>query len=139
MRFMSIASGSSGNCIYAGNAGTDILIDVGISAKRIEEGLNSIGRSISDMDGILITHEHSDHIASLKVISKRYHLPLYATNGTINEILNVKGMEIEPEIPRPFSFAAATQSAKPATLSSGVMFRLRRLCRRLAETLSFTF
>ena len=98
MRFMSIASGSSGNCIYAGNAGTDILIDVGISAKRIEEGLNSIGRSISDMDGILITHEHSDHIASLKVISKRYHLPLYATNGTINEILNVKGMEIEPAL-----------------------------------------
>ncbi len=50
------------------------------------------------MDGILITHEHSDHISALKVISKKHHLPLYATVGTINEILNVKGMEINPDL-----------------------------------------
>ena len=65
MKLMSIASGSSGNCIYVGNDNTHILIDAGISRKRIEEGLNSIDLSLSDVNGILVTHEHSDHIKSL--------------------------------------------------------------------------
>ncbi|MCR4589493.1 MAG: MBL fold metallo-hydrolase [Lachnospiraceae bacterium] len=86
MRLLSIASGSSGNCIYVGCEDTNLLVDAGISMKRIEAGLNTIDYSLSDMDGILITHEHSDHIAGLKAVSKKYHLPLYATKGTIAEI-----------------------------------------------------
>ena len=57
MRMVSIASGSSGNCIYVGSDETHILIDAGISNKRIEKGLNEIGVTGNDLDGILITHE----------------------------------------------------------------------------------
>ena len=95
---MSIASGSSGNCIYVGHKDTNLLIDAGISGKRIEEGLKRVGLKTADMDGILITHEHSDHINGLRVVSKKYHLPVYATPGTINEILNVKGMDMDPAL-----------------------------------------
>ena len=62
MRLVSIASGSSGNCIYVGSDHSHILVDAGISNKRIEQGLNEIGLKGSELDGIVITHEHSDHI-----------------------------------------------------------------------------
>ena len=62
MRLCSIASGSSGNCIYVGSDDTHLLVDVGISGKRIEQGLNELELTGKDIDGILITHEHSDHI-----------------------------------------------------------------------------
>ena len=61
MELCSIASGSGGNCIYVGTQATHLLVDVGISGKRTENGLNSIGLTCRDLDGILITHEHSDH------------------------------------------------------------------------------
>ena len=69
MRLMSIASGSSGNCIYVGNDNTHILIDTGISKKRVEEGLKQLELSPDDLKGIFITHEHSDHISGLGVLS----------------------------------------------------------------------
>lgn len=86
MNFCSIASGSSGNCIYVGSDRAGVLIDVGISGKRVEAGLNSIDRTTREMDGILITHEHSDHIKGLGVLARKYHLPIYATGGTIRAI-----------------------------------------------------
>lgn len=86
MRFCSIASGSSGNCIYVSSDCTNILIDAGISAKRIEEGLNRIDLKTSEIDAILVTHEHADHIAALGVISRRYGIPIYATKGTLDGI-----------------------------------------------------
>jgi len=86
MQLYSIASGSSGNCIYVGSDTTHLLVDTGISKKRTEEGLREIGISLQDMDGILITHEHSDHICGLGVISRKYHIPIYATKKTIDAI-----------------------------------------------------
>lgn len=86
MRICSIASGSSGNCIYVGSDNTHVIIDAGISGKRIEEGLAGLGLEGSDLNAILITHEHSDHIASLGVLSRRYNIPMYATKGTIEGI-----------------------------------------------------
>ena len=88
MRLCSIASGSSGNCIYVGSEATHLLIDVGISGKRTENGLNSLGITGADLDGILITHEHSAPISGLGVISRKYGIPVYATKGTIQAILN---------------------------------------------------
>ena len=67
MRFCSIASGSSGNCIYVGTEDTHLLVDAGISGKRIEQGLNELELSTKDMDGILVTHEHVDHVKGLGV------------------------------------------------------------------------
>ncbi len=86
MELCSIASGSSGNCIYAGTEDAHIMIDAGISGKRIENGLNTIGLKTSEMQGILITHEHSDHIQGLGVVARRYGIPMYATPGTIAAI-----------------------------------------------------
>ena len=86
MELCSIASGSSGNCIYTGTADTHLMIDAGISGKRIENGLNQIGLKTAEMDGILITHEHADHIAGLGVVARRYGIPMYATGGTIEAV-----------------------------------------------------
>ena len=63
-----------------------VLVDAGISGKRIEAGLNEIGLKTAEMDGILVTHEHSDHIKSLGVLARKYGLPMYATQGTIDAI-----------------------------------------------------
>ncbi len=86
MRLCAIASGSSGNCIYAGTEGTHILIDTGISGKKTEEGLKELGICGCDLDGIMITHEHADHIGGLGVISRKYSVPIYATAKTIDAI-----------------------------------------------------
>ena len=92
MRLCSIASGSSGNCIYIGSDATHLLVDVGISGKRTELGLNSMGLSGQDLDGILITHEHADHISGLGVLARKYGKPIYATKGTIQAIRGSKSL-----------------------------------------------
>ena len=122
MKLCSIASGSSGNCIFAGTESTSLLIDTGISGKRIEEGLNEIGNTTKEADGILVTHEHSDHISGLGVISRRYGIPIYTTRGTWKAILNCKSIgeipeglfrEIEPD--RDFTIGDITVS--PVSIS----------------------
>ena len=97
MRFCSIASGSSGNCIYVGTQETHLLIDVGISGRRIEKGLNELDLTGKDVDGILITHEHSDHIGGLGVISRKYQIPIYTTGGTADAISRSKGLGQLPQ------------------------------------------
>lgn len=86
MRMCSIASGSSGNCIYVGSDNTHLLVDTGISKKRIEEGLHELEIKGEELDGILVTHEHSDHIQGLGVFCRKYEIPVYATSGTIRGI-----------------------------------------------------
>ncbi len=92
MRMCSIASGSSGNCIYVGSDHTHLLVDTGISRKRIEEGLKALEIKGEELDGILITHEHSDHIQGLGVFSRKYEVPFYATPGTIDGIMGYSGL-----------------------------------------------
>ena len=86
MRLCSIASGSSGNCVYVGSDATHLLIDAGISCKRIEAGAAELGIRLSEIDGIFVTHEHADHIGGLGVIARKYALPIYGTRGTIAAI-----------------------------------------------------
>ncbi len=86
MRLASLSSGSSGNSIYVGSDTTHILVDTGCSKKRIEEGLSKLDLGLSDIDAIFVTHEHSDHIAGLKTILKKYDIPVFATKGTITGI-----------------------------------------------------
>lgn len=97
MRICSIASGSSGNCIYVGSDTTHLLVDVGISGKRTEAGLRELDLSMRDIDGIFITHEHADHIAGLGVLGRKYGIPIYATRGTIEAIKNVSSVGEIPE------------------------------------------
>lgn len=108
MRICSIASGSSGNSIYVGTDKVSLLVDCGISGKRTEQGLKACGVSPEDLDGILITHEHNDHISGLGVLIRRYGMPVYATAGTIEAIKGTsslgkldkaKFIEVTPDIP----------------------------------------
>lgn len=70
-------SGSSGNCVYVNYNGEEILIDAGVSYKRICTALNSIGADISSIKAMLITHEHCDHVKALGVLSKHTDMPIY--------------------------------------------------------------
>ena len=86
MEFCSIASGSSGNCIFVGTDEANILIDAGISAKRICEGLKGIDIDPSEIDGIFITHEHVDHVAGLQNFVKKNTTKIYGTPKTLRAI-----------------------------------------------------
>lgn len=97
MRLCSIASGSSGNCIYVGDENTHLLVDAGISKKRIDAGLDTLNIQGNQINGILITHEHVDHIQGLGVFSRKYEVPIYGTKGTIEGIKNCKNLGKMPE------------------------------------------
>lgn len=97
MRMCSIASGSSGNCIYVGSEQRHILIDTGISGKKVELGLNSLDLTTKDIHGIFVTHEHSDHIKGLGVVARKYGIPVYATPGTIHAMEACEALGKIPE------------------------------------------
>lgn len=88
----SIASGSSGNCIYVGTDEVHLLVDSGISGKKVELGLKELEVDPHCMDGILITHEHSDHIKGIGVLARRYKIPIYATRKTWEATLNYQSI-----------------------------------------------
>ncbi len=77
-----LASGSSGNAIYIGDTQNKILIDCGLSGKKTEELLRSRGTSCAELDGVILTHEHSDHIRGAGVLARRWKLPLFTRPGT---------------------------------------------------------
>ena len=82
LEFCTLASGSSGNCTYIGSDHTKILIDAGISGKKIEEGLAELKLTGNDIDALFITHEHVDHIKGAGILSRRYDIPIFATAET---------------------------------------------------------
>lgn len=87
MTVTTLASGSSGNCILISHGDTHLLVDVGISCRRIKTALASLGLSCSDLSGILITHEHSDHISGLATLFKQYHLNVWCSEGTGRQLV----------------------------------------------------
>lgn len=91
MRLASIASGSGGNAVYVGTEHTHILVDIGISNRRIEQGLNDLGLAADELNALVVTHEHLDHVKGLPVFMRRHLVPLYATAGTL-EMLRNHGM-----------------------------------------------
>ena len=82
MYFCPLFSGSSGNALFCQYGNTRLLIDAGKSGSAIEGALRSIGADIRTVSGVLITHEHSDHIYGAGVLARKYHLPIYATAET---------------------------------------------------------
>ncbi len=87
----SFVSGSTGNCSFIGAGDTRILVDAGISAKRIKDKLLEIGADAESLSAILVTHEHTDHIKGIGVLARRYHIPVYATEGTWNGMKKTVG------------------------------------------------
>lgn len=82
LNFRSLYSGSSGNSLFVETENTKILIDAGMSCKKIEEALHSIEVDPSSINAILVTHEHSDHVKGISTISKKFDIPVFATKET---------------------------------------------------------
>ena len=84
--FRSFASGSSGNCYFLGTSKWGILIDAGISARTIQKNLRDMGLDYDKIMGVLITHDHADHIRAVGTLGERVHLPIYSTRTIHNGI-----------------------------------------------------
>ena len=82
MKLASLFSGSSGNAIYVTNNSTHLLVDAGLSGKRIEESMACTGVRMQELHGILISHEHMDHILGAGILARRYNIPIYANEKT---------------------------------------------------------
>lgn len=81
MEICALSSGSSGNCFLISNNEKSILIDAGISCKKIEKSFEMVGKNISSLNGIFITHEHSDHIIGADVLARKYNIPIFTTKN----------------------------------------------------------
>ena len=95
MQVSILGSGSKGNSVYVELDGVRLLIDAGISASRIVKALRTSGVQPQDIDAVLITHEHIDHVRGLKTLAKQYHLPILATKGTLSGIEGASAFQTE--------------------------------------------
>ena len=82
LELCTLASGSSGNSLLVSDGRTHILVDAGISCRRITNSLKALGVDPRELTGVLITHEHTDHMAGLATLTKQLRLPVYASRGT---------------------------------------------------------
>ena len=80
--FYPLASGSKGNCLFLCSDETKILIDAGIGVRRIESELRLLGTDLSQIDALLITHEHADHTRSVEAVAKRHNIPIFCNSDT---------------------------------------------------------
>jgi len=92
LRFLSLASSSSGNCYYLGNSMYGILIDAGIAVRTIKKRLKDIGVGLEQIYAVFVTHDHFDHIKSIGVLGEKYHLPVYTTSKVHDGINSCYGM-----------------------------------------------
>ena len=126
MRFSVLASGSSGNAIYIENEEHNFLVDAGLSGKKMESLFEEIGRSMKQLDGIFVTHEHGDHIKGLGVIARKYGVPIYANektwqamDGLIGKVTLEQRFQVDMETVKSFvqldveSFAGSHESVDP--------------------------
>ena len=86
LKLVSLASGSKGNSTLILSNSTAILVDAGVSYTRIASELVPFGLKPSDIDGVVVTHEHSDHISGLRVFASKYHIPVFASKGTLGAL-----------------------------------------------------
>lgn len=90
LRFISFASGSNGNCFFVGNGTQGILIDAGIGIRTMKKRLKEIGMDFSSILGVFITHDHFDHIKSVKPLAEKLMIPVYSTAPTLASISNLQ-------------------------------------------------
>lgn len=97
MRLVSIASGSSGNSTYIGSEETHLLVDAGISCRKLEKGLEALGIRADELNALVVTHEHNDHIRGISVFLKHHRVPVYATEGTLRAMREARVFEQVPD------------------------------------------
>lgn len=102
-----LASGSTGNAIFVEAEGHSFLVDAGLSGKQMEGLFAQIGRTIKDLSGIFVTHEHSDHIKGIGVLARKYQLPVYANENTWRAMEGLIG-----EVPMDQKFIFQTETVK---------------------------
>lgn len=102
LEFCSLNSGSNGNATYVAAGNTRLLVDAGLSGRTIANALDSIGVLPETLSGILATHEHGDHIRGIGVLSRKYHLPVYANEATWQKMYRSVG-EIPAHLRRVFT------------------------------------
>ena len=148
MKFCSLYSGSSGNCIFVGNDDTKVLIDAGVSGTRIENALREIGEDACNIQAILITHEHQDHIAGAGTLSRRFNIPLYAAGGTWDKINSDKLLtkiqsENKVSISAGHSFNVGSLSVLPFNIphdaASPVAYSLKNAYRKVSVVTDMGF
>jgi phosphoribosyl 1,2-cyclic phosphodiesterase len=106
MRFASIGSGSRGNATLITHKETTLLVDCGFSARETEKRLQRLKFDVSDLSAILVTHEHADHINGVRVLARKYKIPVYATPGTAAGLpVDTKGLVREISCHESFSIA----------------------------------
>lgn len=157
MIFCSLYSGSSGNSTFISSLNSKILIDAGLSGKHIENALKAINEDPSSIDGIFVTHEHIDHIKAVGVLSRRYDIPIYASEGTWKSMkrslgkvkdenikvicknsIEVKDMEICPfDLPHdasePFGYSVKSMG-KVVTVATDIGYITQEMEERLKES-----
>ncbi len=94
-RAVPLFSGSKGNSYYIGTASEGVLIDAGRSCRQIENAMEANGLSMKNVGAVFVTHEHTDHCSALKVLSKKYDFRIFASKGTLNEL--IRGQKILPD------------------------------------------
>jgi phosphoribosyl 1,2-cyclic phosphodiesterase len=106
IKFCSLYSGSSGNSLFISAGDTKLLVEAGLSAKKIISALRSINENPSELNAILVSHEHGDHIKGAGILSRRFNLPVYASRGTwrameraIGPVLECNKVVFEPYEP----------------------------------------
>lgn len=137
-RVCPLFSGSTGNSYYIGSRSAGILVDAGRSAKQIGNMLDNCGIDASAIQGIFITHEHSDHVSGLRVFAKKHSLPVFASKGTLSALqlegvetcvatkgVQVADMEIDPfHIPHdcaePLGFRIKSQDGRIVTVATDI-------------------
>lgn len=96
----SLNSGSNGNCYYIGNSEEAVLIDAGLSCRETEKRMGRLGLSMDRVKAVFISHEHSDHIAGLAVLAKKYRLPVYISTGThFNSGISIDATQLNNLVP----------------------------------------
>lgn len=122
MRFSVLASGSKENATYVEHGGVRLLIDAGPSCRRLTQHLNDLGVDPASLEGVLITHEHADHIAGLATFCTRYQVPVYTNEGTASAIERICYADRKP-LPEfaifqtriPFAFGELTVTPVPTS------------------------
>ncbi len=139
MEFYTLASGSSGNCTLIRGQNASILVDAGISCRKITSRLRSVGVELADVDGIFITHTHSDHICGLKVLLKQYTGRIYASAGAGEDLLSrVETLRPDqlsvliPEQPVEVSALEVTGFSTPHDAPGSMGYHIREGSRRFA-------
>lgn len=89
---ISLQSGSNGNCIFVETNGLKLLFDAGISGKQAEQRLASFGRDIRDVDALIISHDHGDHVRHAGVYQRKFKIPVYITPGTLESALKKQNL-----------------------------------------------